>query len=100
MKPLYLDAAATTPVSARVVKAMEQYLTKRYGNPSSPHALGDAAMKALTDARTQLARELRAKAHEIIFTSGSTESNNLALFGLAHNASKKKIIIIRRFFKK
>lgn len=93
MKTLYLDAAASTPVSARVMRTMQPYFTHECGNPSSPHALGENALKALTDARTRLAREINAKLHEIIFTSGATESNNLALFGLAHNAKKKKIII-------
>lgn len=93
MKELYLDAAATTPVSSQVVNAMKPFFMTSYGNPSSPHVLGEQALKALNDARTHLARELNAKPHELIFTSGSTESNNLALFGLAHNAKKKKIIV-------
>lgn len=93
MKPLYLDAAATTPVFPSVVKAMIPYYVKEYGNPHSPHLIGERALKALNSARTPLARGLGAKPHEIIFTSGSTESNNLALFGLAHNAKKKKIIV-------
>lgn len=93
MKSLYLDAASTTPVFPSVVNAMTPYFTRDYGNPSSPHLFGENALKALTDARTNLAREIGAKPSEIIFTSGATESNNLALFGLAHNAKKKKIII-------
>lgn len=93
MKALYLDAAATTPVFPSVVQAMKPLLTERYGNPSSPHALGEEALKTLTHARTLLAKEINARPHELIFTSSSTESNNLALFGLAHNAKKKKIIM-------
>ncbi len=93
MKPLYLDAASTTPVFPSVVQAMKPLFTERYGNPSSPHAMGEDALKALTQARTLLAKEINAKPHELIFTSGSTESNNLALFGLVHNAKKKKIIV-------
>ena len=93
MKPLYLDAASTTPVFPAVVKAMMPFFSQTYGNPSSPHTLGEQALKALNDARTRLARELHAKPQEIIFTSGATESNNLALFGLAHHSKKKKIIV-------
>ena len=72
---------------------MGPYFSHTYGNPSSPHAFGEQALKALNDARTRLARELHAKPHELIFTSGATESNNLALFGLAHHSKKKKIIV-------
>lgn len=94
MKPLYCDAAATTPVSRAVVRAMEPYLTSTFGNPSSLHALGEAARKALDASRGTLAKEINAKAHEIIFTSGATESNNLAILGLAQaHPSKKKIIV-------
>lgn len=93
MKTLYLDAAATTPVSPHVLNMMKPYMVQEYGNPSSPHTMGERALAALNDARARLARAIAAKSHEIIFTSGSTESNNLALFGLAHNAKKKKIIV-------
>lgn len=93
MKALYLDAASTTPVFPSVVQAMKSLFIERYGNPSSPHAMGDDALKTLTHARTLLAKEINARPHEVIFTSGATESNNLALFGLAHNAKKKKIIM-------
>jgi cysteine desulfurase len=93
MKTVYLDNAATTAVSTKVVKAMIPYLTGEYGNPSSPHAFGERARKAIELAKTELAKEIGAKPWEIILTSGGTESNNLALFGIASRSQKKKIII-------
>lgn len=93
-KIIYLDNASTTAVHQDVLSSLLPYITENYGNASSPHALGDSAQKALNQARIELARELGVKAQEIIFTSGGTESNNLALFGLARaNKDKKKIII-------
>lgn len=94
MKPLYLDAAASTPVSPTILVAMKPYLLEQYGNPSSPHAMGESAMKALTHARTTLAQDIHARAHEMIITSGATESNNLALEGLAKAYPHKKKVII------
>jgi cysteine desulfurase len=81
--PIYLDHAATTPVRPEVVEAMLPYLTEQFGNPSSAHAFGRAAREALDDAHDRLARALRAEAREIVFTSGGTEANNLALKGAA-----------------
>src|SRR3989344_9036061 len=93
-KTIYLDNAATTKVSEKVIDVMNKYHNTFYANPSSSHSLGEQARKAINSSRTTLARELNAKASEIIFTSGATESNNLAILGLAHaNANKNKIII-------
>ena len=93
-KIIYLDVAATTPVHEEVVAEMNKFYLENYGNPSSQHELGENAQKAINEARKNLAKEINAKPQEIIFTSGSTESNNLAFFGLAKtNKNKKKIII-------
>ena len=93
-KELYFDNSATTAVHPEVVKAMDKVMLSEYGNPSSNHAIGDNAQKLLTEARTTLARAIGARVHEVYFTSGTTESNNLVLQGLARaNPSKKKIII-------
>ncbi|MDO8460250.1 MAG: cysteine desulfurase family protein [Nanoarchaeota archaeon] len=91
---LYLDNAATTKVSKEVVKEMEKYFTEEYGNPSSLHELGENANKVLNKAREVIAKEIGAKAWEIIFTSGGTESDNLAIQGLARAYLKKKKIVV------
>ena len=80
-KRIYLDYAATTPLDPRVKRAMEPYFAKEFGNPSSIHAEGVAAKKVLDVSRTTVARALEAHADEIVFTSGGTEANNLAIFG-------------------
>jgi cysteine desulfurase len=86
-RPIYLDYQATTPVDPRVVEAMLPYLTTEYGNPSSSHAYGRAAAKAVGTARTQVAALIGAhQPAEIVFTSSGTESNHLALTGVAHAA--------------
>ena len=81
--PIYLDHAATTPVRREVVDAMLPFLTEAYGNPSSAHAFGRAARAALDDAHDRLASSLCVEAREVVFTSGGTEANNLALKGAA-----------------
>ena len=94
MKELYLDNSATTKVYPRVVKVMDRVMLADYGNPSSAHALGDKASKIVSSSRTKIANSLGAKKHEIFFTSGTTESNNWAISGLASaNPTKKKIMI-------
>ncbi|HEY3002201.1 MAG TPA: cysteine desulfurase family protein [Kribbellaceae bacterium] len=86
-RPIYLDYQATTPVDPRVVEAMLPYLTTEYGNPSSSHAYGRAAAKAVGAARAQVAALIGARTpEEIVFTSSGTESNHLALTGVAHAA--------------
>jgi len=94
MKPLYLDNAATTKVCPEVVKEMLPYFKEKYGNPSSLHALGENAKEAINKARTILAKEINAKPQEITFTSGGTESNNLAIQGLKRAFPGKRIVII------
>jgi cysteine desulfurase len=80
---IYLDSNATTPMLPAVGEAMRPFLTEVYGNPASAHRAGSRARLALEDAREQTASILGAYPDELIFTSGATESNNLALFGLA-----------------
>jgi cysteine desulfurase len=80
---IYLDYNATTPLCGGAREAMEPFLSRHYGNPSSVHAAGREARAAVDDARDRLADLLGAKPHELIFTSSGTESNNLAVLGLA-----------------
>lgn len=83
-KPLiYMDHAATTPVDERVLEVMLPYFREQYGNPSSIHTLGREAAKAIRWARRVVADVLNCAPQEVIFTSGATESNNLALRGIA-----------------
>ena len=93
--PIYLDYSATTPVDPRVAEKMIPWLTEHFGNPASrSHAYGWEAEKAVEDARAQVAALVNADAKEIIWTSGATESNNLAIKGAAHfNQGKGKHII-------
>ncbi len=94
-KKIYLDYAATTPVDPRVVKAMLPYFNKQFGNTMSLHGFGQEAKQALEESREQVANLIGAKSNEIIFTSSATESNNLALKGIAFaNGTKGKHIII------
>jgi cysteine desulfurase len=86
---VYLDNAATTVVLPEVAAAMAEVLTGRYGNPSSLHGAGRDARKALEDARAVVARCLGAAPLEMAFTSGGTESDNLALFGTARALREK-----------
>ncbi len=81
--PLYLDHSATTPVWPEVIAAMKPYFHEAYGNPSSMHAAGRKAYAGLQQARQNVARHIGARPQEIIFTSGGTESDNLALRGIA-----------------
>lgn len=80
---IYLDHAATTPVDPRVVEAMLPYWTEQYGNPSSIYSLGRAAARALENARETVAGILHCEPREVIFTSCGTESDNLAIRGVA-----------------
>ena len=79
---IYLDNNATTPIDPRVAEAMQPYLTTHFGNPSSRHAFGRRAREAVDRARAQVAGLLGCRPDEIVFTSGGTESNNLALKGV------------------
>lgn len=80
---IFLDAAATTPVRREVLEAMWPYLTGEFGNPSSHHSLGEAAAAVLAGARAATARALGCRPGEVVFTSGGTEADNLAVKGIA-----------------
>jgi cysteine desulfurase len=96
--PIYLDYSATTPVDPRVAEKMIPYLTQFYGNPASrSHAFGWDAEQAVQLAREQVAALVNADSREIIWTSGATESNNLAIKGAAHfNQGKGKHLVTVR----
>ncbi|MCL4470941.1 MAG: IscS subfamily cysteine desulfurase [Sulfuricella sp.] len=83
--PIYMDYSATTPVDPRVAEKMIPYLTEKFGNPASrSHEFGWVAEKAVEEAREQVAALVNADSREIVWTSGATESNNLAIKGAAH----------------
>lgn len=86
---LYLDNAATTPVRPEAVEAMLPFWTQNYGNPSSHHEVGERAARALADARSRVAAILGMRAGDVIFTSGGTEGNNLAIKGIALGARQR-----------
>lgn len=90
---IYLDAAATAPVRREVLEAAWPYLTGTFGNPSSHHTVGEAAARALAGARKRLAAWLGCRANEVIFTSGGTESDNLAVKGIALAAPRGRHIV-------
>jgi cysteine desulfurase len=90
---IYLDSAATTAVRREVIEAMWPYLTGEFGNPSSHHPLGESAASALAQARSTVASWLGCRASEIIFTSGGTEADNLAIKGMALAAPRGRHII-------
>lgn len=81
---IYLDHAATTPCDGRVIESMLPYFGTSYGNPSSIHQIGQKAKLAIEDARAQVAHLIGSRPEEIVFTSGGTEANNLALLGAAY----------------
>jgi cysteine desulfurase len=92
--PIYLDHSATTPVRPEVLEAMLPFFGPRFGNPSSTHRWGREARVALDEARERLARALGASADEICFTSGGTESDNLAVIGAwrAQRATRPAVV--------
>ncbi len=97
-QPIYLDYSATTPVDPRVAQAMIPWLTEHFGNPASrSHAFGWEAEEAVEQAREQVAKLVNADAREIVWTSGATESNNLALKGAAHfyKAKGKHLVTVK-----
>src|SRR6059036_3819250 len=88
LRRVYLDHSATTPVDPRVVEAMLPYLTGKFGNASSIHFFGQEARAAVDKARHQVAALINSRPNEVIFTSGGTEANNLAIRGLLEANSK------------
>ena len=89
-RPVYLDHHATTPVDPAVVGAMLPYLTEKFGNPSSrQHLFGQEAHAAVEEARAHVARLIGAETGDIVFTSGATESNNLAVRGVGRGAGSR-----------
>ncbi|MGB3346093.1 MAG: cysteine desulfurase family protein [Candidatus Humimicrobiia bacterium] len=91
----YLDYQSAKPVDLRVIEAMTPYFYDKFGNPSSLHKIGDEATKVLEESRQTIANFINAEKDEIIFTSGATESNNLAIIGFAlRNKEKGNHIII------
>ena len=95
--PIYLDHNATTPLAQEVLDAMMPYLQHGYGNPSSEHALGRRARDAVEKGRQQVASLIGAAPDEVIFTSGGTESNNIAIRGSAANGApaRRRIVTSR-----
>ncbi len=82
MEAIYLDAAATTPVKPQVAEVVKMMMTAEFGNPSSLHGLGVKAEKEVKKARSRVAKSIKARENQIIFASGGTEANNLAISGL------------------
>ena len=89
-KPIYLDYSSTTPVDARVAEKMIPFITEHFGNPASrSHSFGWTAEEAVEEARDEVAKLVNADPREIVWTSGATESNNLAIKGASHFYSTK-----------
>lgn len=89
---IYLDNAASTQIHENVLESMLPYLKEQYGNPSSIHRYGRLAHKAIEKARKQIAQLINAESSEILFTSGGTESNNTALYGISEKRPNSQII--------
>ena len=86
---MYLDNSATTKISDEVLEEMLPYLKDEFGNPSTLYSIGRESKKALEEARQRIADSINAKKDEIIFTSGGSESDNLAIKGIAFKLQKK-----------
>ncbi|MFA6662586.1 MAG: aminotransferase class V-fold PLP-dependent enzyme, partial [Bacilli bacterium] len=84
MPQVYLDHSATTPVRKEVTELMCEYLTTKFGNPSTVYSYGREAKRGLEKAREQVAGLIKAQPEEIIFTGGGTEADNLAITGIAY----------------
>lgn len=90
MRRIYLDHNATTPVAPEVFEAMRPYLTEQFGNASSIHWYGQVAKAAVEEARESVARLINAQPGEIVFTSGGTESDNAAIFGVVQASRERR----------
>ncbi len=96
-RTIYLDHAATTPVDPRVLEVMLPFFTERFGNPSSVHGIGQEARQALDNSRDRAAELIGADADDILFTSGGTEADNLAVIGHARAASpERRHVVVSR----
>src|SRR5919112_3050397 len=94
MRRVYLDHSATTPSDPRVVEAMLPFLTEKFGNPSSVHFYGQEARAAVDRARREVANLIGARPNEVVFVSGGTEANNLAIRGVCElNAERGRHVI-------
>ncbi len=94
MTKIFFDHISTTPLDGRVLEAMMPYLTGLYGNPSSHiHDQGQAALRAVDKARAEVAALIGARPSEIVFTSGATEANNLAVLGAADASGKRHVVV-------
>ena len=91
---IYVDHAATTPMHPDVIEKMTQNNDEYFGNPSSIHSYGREARKIIDEARAGIAQSIGAKESEIIFTSGGTEADNYAIFGVAAGPSRKRESIL------
>ena len=89
MERIYLDHSATTPMHPEVLAEMVKVMEAEFGNPSSIHHFGREARKILDDTRDELAKSIGTKGNNIIFTSGGTEADNLAIIGYAENNRSK-----------
>ncbi|MDK2948858.1 MAG: cysteine desulfurase [Patescibacteria group bacterium] len=90
---IYFDYAATTPVDKRVIKSMIPFLNEKFGNPSSMHSFSSDTKKALEKSRSIIAKAIKANPEEIVFTSSATESNNMALKGIAFAKKSGHILV-------
>ena len=89
---IYLDHNATTPIDPEVLEEMRPFLESCFGNPSSIHRFGQAAKRGLDTARERVAALIGAEPEEIVFTSGGTEANNQAIFGVAHQTNRRRFV--------
>ncbi|MDA7979504.1 MAG: cysteine desulfurase [Pirellulales bacterium] len=95
MKPIYLDHCSTTPIDPSVLDAMLPFLRESFGNPGTPHELvGGVVQRAVREAREAVAELINCRANELVWTSGATESNNLAILGLAESVPPAKRHVI------
>ena len=92
---IYLDNSSTTKVCLPAAEKVMECMTVVYGNPSSLHSMGFAAEKEMTKARSAIAKQIGVKENEIIFTSGGTEANNLAVFGAVEAKKISRIVSCR-----